>query len=176
MFNIQAEPRSTGVKAKHLRQQGLIPGCVYGADIDKSIPLQIAESEIKKLLKTKAEGGKVSLRLDGKKTDVLLREISRHPVNRKIEHISFQRIKGDETVNNAAQIVLVNKDKIPLFVNQIIFSIPYRSPASKIIEKIEIDLEGMHEGGSIKVNDLDIAGDEDIELMIDPESLVISIS
>lgn len=175
MFTLQAEPRSTGLKTKHLRKKGLIPGCLYGGDIDKSLLLQITESEVKKLLKSKTKGGKVLLDVDGEKINALLREIGRSPVNSQIEHISFQKLNGNELVTSTAKIVLINKEKIPVYIQQVLFDISYRAIASKLIEKIEIDLYGMHAGDCIKVKDLNIAKDDDIELLIDSDSLVISL-
>ena len=175
MFTLQAEPRSTGLKTKHLRKKGLIPSCLYGGDIDTSLLLQITESEVKKLLKTKTKGGKVLLDVEGEKINALLREIGRSPVNGQIEHISFQKLNGNELVTSIAKIVLVNKEKIPVYIQQGLFDISYRAIASKLIEIIEIDLDGMHAGDCIKVKNLDIAKDNDVELLIDSESLVVSL-
>lgn len=175
MFTLQAEPRSTGLKAKHLRQKGLIPGCLYGGDIDKSFLLQITQSETKKLLKSKTKGGRLLLDVEGEKINALLREIDRNPVNGRIDHLSFQKLNGNKLVTSIAKIVLINKELIPFYIQQVLFDITYRAPSSKLIEKIEIDLNGMHAGDCMKVKDLDIIKDDDIELLVDPESLVISI-
>jgi len=175
MFTLQAEPRSIALKAKHLRKKGLIPGCLYGGDIDKSLLLQITESEVKKLLKFKVKGGKVLLDVEGERINALLREIGRNSVNGQIEHISFQKLNSNELVTSTAKIELINKEKMPLYIQQVLFDTPYRTIASKLIEKIEIDLDGMHAGDCIKVKDLDIAKDDDIELLIDSDSLVVSL-
>jgi len=164
MFTLQAEPRSTGLKAKHLRQKGLIPSCLYGGNLDKSQLLQLTESEVKKLLKSKAKGGKVLLDVEGEKTNALLREIGRNSVNGQIEHIDFQKLNGNELVTSTAKIVLTNKEKIPVYIQQVLFEISYRAIASKLIEKVEINLDGMHAGDYIKLKDLDIAISDDIEL------------
>lgn len=175
MYTMQAELRSTSEKAKHIRQRGLIPGCLYGGDLEESMPLQISQSEVNKLLKQKDKGSMVALELDGKKVNALLREISCSSVKNQIEHLGFQKLNGNELVTSAAQIVLINKEKIPVYVQQVLFDVPYKALASKLIEKVEIDLEGMQAGDSIKVKDLDIANDKDIEILIDTDSLVVSI-
>ncbi|MGI5970994.1 MAG: 50S ribosomal protein L25 [Oscillospiraceae bacterium] len=175
MYILQAEPRSTGLRSKHLRQKGLIPGCVYGGDINGSLLLQIEQSEANKLMRSKTRGGRVLLNVKGEKFNTLLREIDRNPVTDQIRHLSFQKLNGDELVSSTAQIVLVNKEKIPVYIQQVLFEIPYRALASKLIEKIEIDLEGMQAGDSIKVKDLDICNNDDIEILADSDSLVLSI-
>jgi large subunit ribosomal protein L25 len=173
MFTLQAEPRSTSLKAKQLRKQGLIPVGLYGGDINKS--LQIKQSEVTRLIKSKTTGGNVLLDVEGEKINAIIREIGRGPVSGKVEHISFQEVNRNELVTNTAQIVLINRDKIPEYIQQVLFEIPYKAIVSKLIETIEIDLDGMKAGTSIKVMDLEIAKNDDIELLIDPDSLVVSI-
>ncbi len=95
MFTLQAESRSIGLKAKRLRQKGLIPGCLYGGEMDKSMLLQITQSEIKRLKKSKTNIDRLLLDVDGEKIDALLREISRSPVDGEIEHLSFQKLNGN---------------------------------------------------------------------------------
>jgi hypothetical protein len=43
------------------------------------------------------------------------------------------------------------------------------------VEEIEIDLEGMPLDTYVRVQDLDIAKNEDIELLVEPDDLVLSI-
>jgi large subunit ribosomal protein L25 len=97
MFSLQVEPRSKTLKVKQLRKLGFIPGCLYG-DADKSLLLQITQSEAKKLLKSKTKGGNVSLDMEGEKINALLREIGRSPVNGQIVHLSFQKLNGNESI------------------------------------------------------------------------------
>lgn len=112
--------------------------------------------------------------VEGEKINALLMEVGRSPVNSQIEQISFQKLNGNELVTSITKIVLVNK-KIPVYIQQGLFDISYRAIASKLIELIEIDLDGMQAGDCIKVKDLDIAKDNDVEILIDSDSLVVSL-
>lgn len=175
MFTLQAEPRSTRLKPRSLRKKGMIPGCVYGGGIEQSLSIQVSENEVKKLLKAKGKGSRVQLLFGSEKLTALFREITRNSVGGEIEHLSFQKLNGEEMVSNTAQITLINTDKIPTYIQQTVFEIPYKASVSNLIEKIEIDMGSMRAGESIKIKDLDIAKNDDIELLIDPESLVLSI-
>ena len=175
MFVLKAQRRGAGAKAKQLRRAGMIPGRLYGAGIEESMPLQMTQSEVKRLLKEKAKGGRVTLDVEGEKSTALLREISCHPVSCQVEHLSFQKSNDDDTVTSTAQIILLNKEKIPGYIQQVLFDVQYKTLASNMVEKIEIDLEGMSTGDSIKVCDLDIAKNDDIEILTDLDSLVVSI-
>ncbi len=56
MFVLQAESREKGVKAGRIRSEGLIPGCLYGKDLESSRLLQIKERDARNLLKQKPAG------------------------------------------------------------------------------------------------------------------------
>ncbi len=177
MFVLQAESREKGVKAGRIRSEGLIPGCLYGKDLESSRLLQIKERDARNLLKQKTSGNKIVLSIDGVLTKAILREIRNNQIKNRIEHLSFQKLNDNDIFSTAAQITLVNRDKIPAGnLQQPLYEIPYRALASKIVEKVEIDLEGMEPGGSVKVRELDIAKDKDIELLIDPDSIIVAMN
>lgn len=54
--------------------------------------------------------------------------------------------------------------------------ISYKALPADLVEKVEIDVSGMHTGDSIKVKDLDIARDQNIDLRTDPEAVVVTVS
>ena len=173
MFTLHAEPRSTNLKAKQLRKNGLTPISIYGGSINRS--LQLGKSEATKLFKSKTTGGSLLLYVEGRGIHALIREIGRSPVTGQVEHISFQELNSNELITNTAKVLLVNRDKVPGYIQQVLFEIPYRAPASKLIETVEVDLDGMPAGSIIKIKDLGIAQNEDVEILSDPENLVASI-
>lgn len=175
MYILKAENRDFSTKAKHLRNKGFIPGNLYGGGIEESRALQIPEDEVKRLIKKKAKGGKVVLHIDGKNINALLRDIDRNPVKNTIEHLNFQQLSDRDPVTSTAQVVLVNREKVQAPIQQLVFDIPHRATPAHLMEAVEIDLDGMMPGTSIRVKDLDIAGDCNIELLADPDSLVLSV-
>lgn len=177
MYTLEATPRNQNLKVKQLRQNGFMPGSLYGKDIKGSMLLQINRSDVNSLLKHKAKGSIVTLSINGEKVEAILREVGYDPASRQVEHLGFQKLCENDLVTTTAQIVLRNKEKIPVSnIHQVIFEIPYKSAASKLVEKIEIDLNGMTAGACVKVKDLAISQDTDIEVLIAPENLVISIT
>jgi large subunit ribosomal protein L25 len=176
MYTLEAAPRNQELKVKQLRQNGFIPGSLYGKDIKGSMLLQINRSDVNSLLKHKAKGSRITLSINGEKIDTILREVCYDPANRQVEHLGLQKLSENDLVTTTAQVVLRNKEKIPVSnIHQVLFEIPHRAITSKLVEKIEIDLNGMNAGACVKVQDLDISKDADIEVLIAPENLVISI-
>jgi large subunit ribosomal protein L25 len=175
MYILNAEERDISRKAKQLKKSGLIPGSVSGSKLDGSLLIQLHQNDVQHLLKEKTTGNKVTLCVKEKKYDVVIKEIGRSPIGNQIEHICFQSMANNEVISSTARIVLINKEKVSNFIQQRIYEIPYRAFSSNLVEITEIDLEGMPAGTYVRVKDLDIARNENVELLIEPESLVLTI-
>jgi len=175
MSIFHADKRDMNLNAKQLKKSGLIPGNIYGGELDQSLLIQMQQNEAKQLLRLKTTGNKLTLSVDGKKYSVIIKEIGRTPVSGQIEHLSFQSLVNSKMVASSARIVLLNREKVSNSVQQRLFEIPYRALPSNLVEEIEIDLEGMPLDTYVRVQDLAIAGNEDIELLIEPDDLVLSI-
>lgn len=175
MYVLKAENRDPNLKAKKLKKAGIIPGCVYGSSIEKSNLIQIQQNDAQKFLKTNSVGCKVALEVGGKKTNALLKEVNLSPLGNQIEHLSFQALVEGEKVLGTAQIILVNREKVADFVQQVQFEISYRALPSDLIDKVVIDLDGMKAGSSVRVEDIELFKNEDIELLTAPDSLIFTI-
>jgi len=175
MYVLHAEKRKPNFSAKQIKKQGLIPGNVYGKNLDGSLLIQLNQNDVRRLLKSKTAGNKLTLSVDGQEYFVLMKEIGRSSTGDKIENLSFQVLNKDEKVVSSARVKLLNKEKVSSFINQRLFIIPYRSLPSDMVEEVEIDLEGLPQGTQIKVADLALAKNVNIELLAEPEELVLSI-
>jgi large subunit ribosomal protein L25 len=176
MVRINAEIRDTRVKGKHLRESGLIPGSVYGGSLPEPLHVQLKQKELLSVLKDKTPSGKMTIGIGADDYVVLIREVSRKPVKDQIEHVSFQCLVRDQMVFSEAHIVLDNKDKVSGSIAQQLYEIPYKAYPSNLVEEFRIDLDGMPEGTSVRVEDLPIAQNEDITLLVNQDTLVFSIN
>lgn len=175
MYILKADNRNADVKVKRLREEGIVPGCVYGGKLDETLLIQIPNKEVVKLLREKTVGGQVGLDVDGKKIIGLLKEVSISPVGGKIEHLSFQSLVAGEPVHSTARIILINEEKVSDFIRQSLFEISIKALPSHLVEEVKIDLEGMSAGAVIRVEDLDIANNADVELLTATDTMVLSI-
>lgn len=176
MYVLNVEKRNEMIKAKKLKKTGMVPGIVYGGDLKETLLIQIPEGEARKLLKSKLKGGNLTLECDGKKINVLLKEIDCNPVNKQIDNLSFQNLIEDEKVISVAHIILKNRNKTPLMVQRLMKEIPYRALPSDLIEKVEIDLEKIRTGVQIKVKDLPIYQNPNIEILLESDILVLNVT
>ncbi len=175
MFILKTENRDAGLKPKQLRRNGIIPGVLYGKNLKESISIQVPQGEVLRCLQNNSTGSRVELMIGSKKHMALLREVSYIPTTNQVEHLSFQALQADEAVESTARIVLVNKDKISGMVQQPQSDISYRALPRYLIDRIEVDLEGLKEGDSIRISDLDIAKDPNIEILNPLDIMVVSV-
>ena len=170
MTTLKAEKRDMNTKAKKLRREGYVTGNVFGKTIEGSIPLQFPVKEIEHLLKTKNKGSQIMLDIDGEQMDVLIKEIDYNSLKHKVEEIDFQALVSGEKVHSVAEIVLKSHEKVTIgVIQQMLQEIPFKAVPAALVEKVEIDVAKMHVGDTIKVKDLPIASDKDVDLQIDPE-------
>lgn len=176
MYTLNAELRSPQVKAKHLRKAGFLPCCIYGTQLEESLAIQVPQSDADKLLRQLSVGGTVDIHLADKKYPVLIKEIARNPLKNEVEHVGFQAMDANTKLNTTARIQLINREKVPGFIGQVLFEIPYAAYPADLVDNITVDMEQIAGGGRIAVADLEIAKNENIQILIDTESIVVTVS
>ena len=177
MNTLKAEKRSMDVKAKRLRREGYVTGNVFGREIEGSIPVKMLKTEVDKLLKTDHKGSQVMLDVEGQTYDALIKEVDFNPLAGRVDEIDFQALVSNEKVHSVAEIVLVNHDKLEAGVlQQHLEEISFRALPSALVDKIMVDVGDMKVGDVIKVKDLAIAQDKDVDLKTDLEAAVVSVA
>ena len=176
MYTLNAENRNTNLKPKQLRRKGIIPGILYGKNLKESLSIQLSQAEAARFLKSNSTGSKARLVIGDKKFPALLREANYKPATDELEHLSFQTLLAGEIITSTARIVLVNREKVSGMIQQPQSEISYRALPSHLIDKIEIDLDGMKVGASIRISDLDIAKNPDIEILSPLDTMVFSVA
>lgn len=183
-ITIDAEVRNETGKgvARKLRQQGKIPGVLYGPKVD-STPLCVNEHEFNKVL-FKAEGEQVifTLNLDkngaGKEEKLaLIKELQRHPVNDRVRHIDFYAISVDEEIKVEVPIKPVGKAK-GVEVNSGVLELIQRTVTVSCLplsmpNEIEIDVSDLDIGDAIHVKDL--VPPEGVRFAEPPDTTLITV-
>ena len=177
MNTLKAEKRDMSIKAKRLRREGYVTGNVFGKEIKGSIPIKLEKSAVDRLLKTHRRGSQVMLDVDGESMDVLLKEINFNPLKGQVDEIDFQALVKGEKVQSVAEVILENHDKVASGVLQLLLEeVPYRALPGDLVEKVMVDVGSLKVGDSIKVGDLDMAKNEKVDLLIDPETIIVTVS
>ena len=177
MNTLKAEKRDMSIKAKKLRREGFVTGNLFGRELEDSIPLKLDKAEVEKLLKVENKGGQVMLEVAGKTYDALIKEVDYNPLKGYVDEIDFQALVSNEKVHSVAEIVLVNHDKLAAGVlQQHLEEISFRAFPSALVDKVMVDVGDMKVGDVIKVKDLAIAQDKDVDLKTDLEAAVVSVA
>ncbi len=177
MNTLKAEKRDMSIKAKRLRREGYVTGNVFGKEIKGSIPIKLEKSAVDRLLKIHRRGSQVMLDVDGESMDVLLKEINFNPLKGQVDEIDYQALVKGEKVQSVAEVILENHDKVASGVLQLLLEeVPYRALPGDLVEKVMVDVGNLKVGDSIKVGDLDMAKNEKVDLLIDPETIIVTVS
>ncbi len=176
MTTFKVQKREMDKKARQVRREGFVTGNLFGKNIDGSIPLVIERKEAEKIQRECLKGSQLYLELDGKKYDVLLKELDYDSMKNQILEIDFQALVKGEKVHTVAEIVLQHKDKVAAgLVEQLLTEISYKAVPEAIIDKIDVDCSKLRLGDTLTVADLDIAKNKDIEIMTHMDTPVVSV-
>lgn len=173
---ITVENRSGLTKAKQLRRNGIIPCAIYDGSLGESLSVQIDQATGRQLLRSKREGNKVELELDGKIIPVQIKDLERNFVNNEIIHITFQALEADKKVNSKVPIVLENTDKVVGVLEQMLFEVPYSAFPADMIDSVAIDLEALVVGSVLTLEDIPAFKNKNINLQLNSDSTILRIS
>ena len=177
MNTLKAEKRSMDVKAKRLRREGYVTGNVFGREIKGSIPVKMDKLEVDRILAAAGKGSQVMLDVEGEKYDVLIKEIDYNTLTRRVEEIDFQALVSNEKVHSVAEIVLINHDNLATGLAQVnLHEVSYKALPAALVDKIKIDISSMEVGDTIRVKDLEIAGNKDIDILTDLDTPVVTVT
>ena len=176
MTTLKVQKRDMGTKAKRLRREGYVTGNLFGKDIEGSIPLQIEKKEAERIQRECLKGSKLILDLDGKKYNVLLKELDYDTMKRQILELDFQALVSGEKIHSVAEIIFHNKEMVVDGVlEELLTEIEYKAVPEALVERVDIDCSKLKVGDSLTVGNLEIAKDKDIEIMTHLDTPVVNV-
>ena len=176
-LELSAQPRTiTGRKVKQLRQQGLVPVVVYG-NIDEPENLQVSNRSMELLLRAGGGSQLVEVQVEGgKKHNVLLRDIQRHPVRHNLLHADFYAVSMREKQQVSVSITPMGEPTAlepGLMLLQALDSIDLEALPANIPASIEVDVTGLDMDNAITVADLPAI--DGVEYLVDPDEPVFNM-
>ncbi len=159
-IDIKGVGRSNTGKAatKKVRNEGLVPGTVYG--IKEPTNISVDYNEISKAIYT-AESYIVNLDVDGEVTPTVIREMQFHPVTDRILHLDFLRVDDENPVEINLPIKLVGAAKGVLAGGKLVplsRRIKVRGIASQLPAFVEVNVTNLQLGDSITVGTSGVTG------------------
>lgn len=161
-FLVTAETRSDMGKgaSRRLRRQGKVPGIVYGAHKDAT-PVLLDHNEMMNHLKHEAFYSRVlTLKLNGKEEQVVLKDLQRHPAKPMLLHVDFQRVSATEKLRMHVPLHFVGGDVAPAvkvgggMIFHSLTEVEVSCLPKDLPEFIEVDLSGMELGQILHLSEL----------------------
>ncbi|GAB3731541.1 50S ribosomal protein L25/general stress protein Ctc [Luteimonas pelagia] len=159
---IQATGRSDEGKgaSRRLRRAGQIPAVVYGG---KGDPRSIQLDHEKTWLASQNEwfySSILTLDVEGKSEQVLLRDMQRHPYKQLIMHLDFQRVDANQAIRTSVPLHFLNEDKSPagkaadVVITHELNEVHVSCLPKDLPEFIEIDLADFKLGDIVHLSEL----------------------
>lgn len=150
VYEIQAQVRLDAGRgaSRRLRHASQVPAIVYGADM----PAQSLTLEHKEVMKHLEHEGFYShvlnLIIDGKKQDVVLKDVQRHPFKPRVIHMDFLRVKANEAITLHVPLHFLGEANSPAAKEGGIFTHAMTNVEVKCLprdlpEFIEVDVSGL---------------------------------
>ncbi|MCK4891423.1 MAG: 50S ribosomal protein L25 [Candidatus Pacebacteria bacterium] len=171
------EPK--GKKSKQLRNEGYVPGVVYGNKKENK-HVKINDIDFKEIFRIAGESTLIDLSIDGKDFGkVIINDYQRDPVTNKVIHFDLYQVKMDEKIvakvpiNFIGESSSVKNEGGILIKSHDIFEI--KCLPGDLIHDIEVDLSELNNiDDVIRVKDLKISNK--IEILANPEGVVITVA
>ncbi len=105
--------KGKGASRRLRRESNQVPGIIYGTGGDP-VPLAVPANELNKALESEAFYSQIlSINIDGKKEQAVLKDLQRHAYKRKILHLDLQRVSATETLQRNVPLHLVGAEDAP---------------------------------------------------------------
>lgn len=180
-YEVNAKSRTnegTGA-SRRLRRAGSLPGVLYGAD-KEAVSIELEHNALYYLLQEEAfHSSIIHLKLDGKKENVLVRDVQYHPWKQLVLHVDFQRVSTDQKVTMRIPLHFLNEDSAPGVklnggaVNHILNEVEISCLPKLLPEFIELDLSEMQIGQTLHLSDLKLAKGIELPTLLRGEDLAI---
>lgn len=183
-FELNATARADvgkGASRRLRRNQDVVPGIVYGAKKDP-VAINVAHNEIKHALENEAFYSHIlTLKIDGKAEQVVLKDIQRHPAKPKIQHLDFLRISATDKITMHVPLHIQGEEVAPGvkaggIVSHQMTSVDVRCMPADLPEFINIDISKLALDEAIHLADLKAPkGVEFIDIMHDNNPSIVAI-
>jgi large subunit ribosomal protein L25 len=162
--------------ARRMRREGRVPGVLYGGGEDP----QHFSVDARLLRNTLAHAAQViEVAIDGSPTNVLIKDVQRHPVRGEATHVDLLRVRMDEAIHATVPIEFTGSDEAPGVVeggifNQELREVNIEALPGDIPDSIVHDVSGLEMNATITLDVL--AAPEGVTLLDDAETVIATIT
>lgn len=168
----EVRPRSLRNKLRH---EGKVPAIINGYQVE-STPVAVSVAELEKILRDHGANTVITMDVDGKKVNTLIKETQADTFTRTLTHVEFLSVNMSEETEVEAEILLVGESvgaKSGGVVAQNLYSVVVSATPDKLPERIEVDITDLAIGDALTVADLPKV--DDYTIVTDGEEQIVAI-
>ena len=173
-FELEAASRADvgkGASRRLRRLENKVPAIVYGGDKDPQ-GITLDHDDLWHHLDNEAFFSHIiSLKVDGKAEDVLLKDLQRHPAKNRVMHADFLRVKANEAITVNVPLHFINEEACHGVkmqggrISHTATEIEVRCLPKDLPEYIEVDMLKVETGQVVHLSDLTLpSGVESVAL------------
>lgn len=147
--------------SRRLRHADQVPAIIYGAG-KEPISLVLSHNEMMKQLKHESFYSHIlTVNIDGKKEQAVLKALQRHPVKPRLMHVDFLRVKAGEALHMKVPFHFVGEETCPGvaaggIISHLISAIEISCLPKDLPEFIEVDVSALELDASIHLFDIQL--------------------
>ena len=183
-LNADLRERTGTNKAREIRNvDGMVPAIVYG-DEKETLNIKLKLNELTKASENELFYTQVLLiKTEGKEEKVVLKELQRDPAKGKFLHADFQRVSSKTKLKVIIPVNFVNEEECSGIkvdggvVAKAIREIEIMCLAGNIPESIDVDIENLNLGDSIRLTEISLPEGSEIPGLTDEtDQMVVSVN
>ena len=161
-FNLAAETRRDAGKgaSRRLRREGKIPGIMYGGGEPPTGVAFDANALHRNMAEEAFLSSIISVALDGKQLQAVVRDYQPHPAKRAILHLDLQRVVATEKLRMTIPLHFINQEQSPGVklgggsVSHLLTELEVSCLPKDLPEYIEVDVGPMELNDMLHIRDL----------------------
>ena len=183
-LNADLRERTGTNKAREIRNvDGMVPAIVYG-DEKETLNIKLKLNELTKASENELFYTQVLLiKTEGKEEKVVLKELQRDPAKGKFLHADFQRVSSKTKLKVVIPVNFVNEEECAGVkvdggvVAKAIREIEIMCLAGNIPESIDVDIENLNLGDSIRLTEISLPEGSEIPGLTDEtDQMIVSVN
>ncbi|MFS1031259.1 50S ribosomal protein L25/general stress protein Ctc [Enterococcus casseliflavus] len=169
----EVRPRSLRNKLRH---EGKVPAIVNGYKVE-STPIAVNAAELEKILRENGLNTVITISLEGKKVNTLIKEYQSDTFTRNLTHVEFLSVDMNEETEVEAEVTLIGESagvKAGGVLAQNLYTVVVSATPDKLPERVEIDVTSLDIGDSLTVADL--PKNDEYTIVTDPEEQIVAVT
>ena len=167
----EVRPRSLRNKLRH---EGKVPAIVNGYKVE-STPIAVNAAELEKILRENGLNTVITISLEGKKVNTLIKEYQSDTFTRNLTHVEFLSVDMNEETEVEAEVTLIGESagvKAGGVLAQNLYTVVVSATPDKL--PVEIDVTSLEIGDSLTVADL--PKNDEYTIVTDPEEQIVAVT